>query len=128
MGYRSEVCAIFYCPKEDYPVMKLFMDENEPKDNQLFDKSNEDYYEVCDLGDKMMVKFLFPDIKWYETYPEVIAFMEFIKAFAKIANSGSSTWEYEFIRIGEEYEDIDTQESDDNDHLISVRREIEYNF
>jgi len=128
MGYRSEVCVVFYCPKEDYLVMKLFMDENEPKDNQLFDKSNEDHYEVCDLGDKMMVKFLFPDIKWYETYPEVIEFMEFIEAFGKIANSESSTWNYEFIRLGEEYEDIDTRESDGSDSLIQVRREIEYNF
>jgi hypothetical protein len=128
MGYRSEVCAVFYCPKEDYPVMKLFMDENEPKDNQLFDKSNEDYYEVCDLSDKMMVKFLFPDVKWYETYPEVIAFMEFIETFGKIANSKSSTWNYEFIRLGEEYEDIDARESDDSDNLIQVRREIEFNF
>ena len=128
MGYRSEVCVVFYCPKEDYPVMKLFMDENEPKDNQLFDKSNEDYYEVCDLDDKMMVKFLFPDVKWYETYSEVIEFMEFIEAFGKIANSESSTWNYEFIRLGEEYEDIDTRESDDSDNLIQVRREIEYNF
>jgi hypothetical protein len=76
----------------------------------------------------MMVKFLFPDVKWYETYSEVIEFMEFIEAFGKIANSESSTWNYEFIRLGEEYEDIDTRESDDSDNLIQVRREIEYNF
>jgi len=126
MGYRSEVCAVFYCPKGDYPAMKLFMDENEPKDNELFDKSNEDYYEVCDLGDKMMVKFLFPDVKWYNDEGVCKEFMEFMSKFENLTKTTS--WNYEYIRIGEYYNDVHTLESDDNDHLIGVRREVEYNF
>ena len=126
MGYRSEVCAVFYCDKEDFPAMQLFFDENAPKDNELFDKTNEDHYELVDLGDKMMIKYLFPSIKWYEGEGMFQEFMDFMSKFEKITETTS--WNYEYIRIGEEYGDIHTLESDENEHLIGVRREVEYNF
>jgi len=126
MGYRSEVCAVFYCPKGDYPAMKLFMDENEPKDNELFDKTDIDHYEVVDLEDKMLIRYLFVDIKWYDGEGVFREFMEFMFTFEKITQTTS--WNYEYIRIGEDYNDVHTLESEDNDHLIGVRREVEYNF
>ena len=126
MGYRSEVCAVFYCPTEQYPAMKFFMEENEPKDNELFDKTDTDQYEVYEFGDRVVVKYLFVDVKWYEDYEGVREFMEFMSKFENLTKTTS--WNYEYIRIGEEYDDIDTRESDDNDHLINVRREIEFSF
>jgi len=126
MGYRSEVCAVFYCPKEQYPAMKLFMDENEPKDNELFDKTDTDHYEVFDLEDKMLIRYLFVDVKWYDGEVVCQEFMEFMSTFEKITQTTS--WNYEYIRIGEDYNDVHTLESEDNDHLIGVRREVEYNF
>ena len=126
MGYRSEVCAVFYCPKEDFPAMQLFFDENTPKDNELFDKTDTDQYEVVDLEDKMMIRYLFVDVKWYDSEDICKEFMEFMFAFEKITQTAS--WNYEYIRIGEEYKDIHVRESEDNDHLISIRREVEFNF
>ena len=75
-----------------------------------------------------MIKYLFPSIKWYEGEGMFQEFMEFMSAFEKMANDESISWNYEYIRIGEEYEDIHTLESDENEHLIGVRREVEYNF
>ena len=128
MGYRSEVCAVFYCDKEDFPAMQLFFDENTPKDNELFDKTDTDQYEIVDLGDKMMIRYLFVDVKWYDGEGTCQEFMEFMSAFAEVANDEAMSWNYEYVRIGEEYNDIHTLESNDHDHLICIRREIEYNF
>ena len=126
MGYRSEVTAVFYCPTEQYPAMKLFMEENEPKNNELFDKTDEDHYEVYELGDRVLVRYLFVDVKWYDGEGVCKEFMEFMSKFEKLTKTTS--WNYEYIRIGEYYNDVHTLESDDNDHLINMRREIEFNF
>jgi hypothetical protein len=70
MGYRSDVHALFYTTiKEDLPVLKLYMDENYPKDLHDLEEisSNRIYgYEVK-----------YADVKWYESYDDVKAFNAF---------------------------------------------------
>ena len=124
MGYRSEVTAIFYCHnQDDYPSMKLFVEENIGgtfKEDITEEESNERKY----------IKFYLEDVKWYDSYTDVIQFNEFIKAFVELADDDESklTWAYEFVRFGEELNDIEVTESDGANNVMSIHRYVDLNF
>ena len=124
MGYRSEVTAIFYCHnQDDYPSMKLFVEENIGgtfKEDITEEESNERKY----------IKFYLEDVKWYDSYSDVIQFNEFIKAFVELADDDESklTWAYEFVRFGEELNDIEVTESDGANNVMSIHRYVDLNF
>lgn len=105
MGYRSDVMAAFYVSKEEhFPVLKLWLEENFPMgmfhDNiRWFNKG-------------MVVEER--DTKWYEDYDDVKAFDKAVRAYLLLVRSsepeeGSPSFCYEFVRIGENYDDIDTE-------------------
>lgn len=124
MGYRSEVTAIFYCHnKEDYLPMKLFVEEN------IGGTFKEDLTEE-ESNDRKYIKFYLEDVKWYDSYTDVTEFNEFIEAFVELADGNESklTWAYEFVRFGEELNDIEVTESNGSNNVMSIRREIEFNF
>lgn len=124
MGYRSEVTAIFYCHnQDDYPSMKLFVEENIGgtfKEDITEEESNERKY----------IKFYLEDVKWYDSYTDVIQFNKFIKAFVELADDDESklTWAYEFVRFGEELNDIEVTESDGANNVMSIHRYVDLNF
>ena len=124
MGYRSEVTAIFYCHnQDDYPSMKLFVEENIGgtfKEDITEEESNERKY----------IKFYLEDVKWYDSYSDVIQFNEFIEAFVELADDDESklTWAYEFVRFGEELNDIEVTESDGANNVMSIHRYVDRNF
>jgi bacterioferritin (cytochrome b1) len=124
MGYRSEVTAIFYCHnQDDYPSMKLFVEENIGgtfKEDITEEESNERKY----------IKFYLEDVKWYDSYSDVIQFNEFIEAFVELADDDESklTWAYEFVRFGEELNDIEVTESDGANNVMSIHRYVDLNF
>ena len=124
MGYRSEVTAIFYCHnQDDYPSMKLFVEENIGgtfKEDITEEESNERKY----------IKFYLEDVKWYDSYTDVIEFNEFIKAFVELADDDESklTWAYEFVRFGEELNDIEVTESDGAENVLHIYRGVDLNF
>ena len=124
MGYRSEVTAIFYCHnQDDYPSMKLFVEENIGgtfKEDITEEESNERKY----------IKFYLEDVKWYDSYTDVIQFNEFIKAFVELADDDESklTWAYEFVRFGEELNDIEVTESDGANNVMRIHRYVDLNF
>jgi hypothetical protein len=128
MGYRSEVKAVFYAPKEKWAAMKLYVDENFPTIGDLM--RDEDLKEF-ESGGYCGYLFEADDVKWYDSYAEVIAFNEFVRAFLELAegeNANELDWSYEFVRLGENYDDIETVYSDNSDYLLGVRREVEVNF
>lgn len=126
MGYRSNVEFIFYPDKaEDFPVMKLWLDENMPGTTK-----DQDGY--C-LLDKYVYDGAFPyiqygaeDVKWYEGYPEIAVVDDAIHQFNKLfcAEDSHTPCHYEYVRIGEDTEDIETRFSDDCKWRMHVRREI----
>ena len=124
MGYRSEVTAIFYCHnQDDYPSMKLFVEENIGgtfKEDITEEESNERKY----------IKFYLEDVKWYDSYSDVIQFNKFIEAFVELADDDESklTWAYEFVRFGEELNDIEATESDGANNVMSIHRYVDLNF
>jgi len=124
MGYRSELTAIFYCHnQDDYPSMKLFVEEN------IGGAFKEDITEE-EFNERKYIKFYLEDVKWYDSYPEVIQFNEFIKAFVELADDAESklTWAYEFVRFGEELNDIEVTESDGANNVMSIHRYVDLNF
>ena len=70
------------------------------------------------------------DVKWYDSYPDVIQFNEFIEAFVELADDDESklTWAYEFVRFGEELNDIEVTESDGANNVMSIHRYVDLNF
>jgi hypothetical protein len=121
MGYRSDVVAAFYATKDKGAAVKLYVDENFPEKlkGQLRPIDNGRY-----------VGYLFedPDVKWYPSYPEVLAFNIFASNFLELAEQEEIAWAYEFVRIGEDSGDIEETQSDYADNQVRSVRSIETDF
>lgn len=118
MGYRSEVRAAFYTMrKDDWPTLKLFVEENFPK------SLDEDLHLITSAG-MYGYDYNATNIKWYDSYPEIKAFDKFVKVFGDIADdmrelkgvNGEvyheyvNEWSYEFLRIGEDDGDVERKQ------------------
>lgn len=118
MGYRSDVVALFYCDDRQWPAMKLFVDENFPEDLagclSMFKGKNINGF-----------KFTDSNTKWYDSYPEVIAFNEFADKFTEIGDNDELKWAYEYTRLGEQTDDIEETQSVYADGFLYVSRSIE---
>ena len=114
--------ALFYTTiKEDLPVLKLFMDENYPKDlHDLEEVSSNRIY-----GYEMK----YENVKWYSGYEDVKAFDAFKTKYHALLDEqeDGKKWKFEFIRIGEDTEDVEC-EQDDSAYVLSVRRSIETDY
>jgi len=123
MGYRSDVMAVFYTYDHDeFPAIKLFIDENIP----AWFKGDE-YMSTFTRATLMGIKFSLSDVKWYPSYPDVHGFEEAIRKFEKLSDGGDA-WLWEFIRLGEEVEDVEDRHSYQADGLLHVVRSIECDF
>ena len=121
MGYRSNVMAVFYTYDPiEYPSIKLFIDENVP---EWF---RGDEYMTTFTGNTNLqgIKFDLQDVKWYESYPDVQGFEQAVEKFEKLADEGNK-WMWEFVRIGEEVEDVEVKRGYNSENLIYVSRSIE---
>lgn len=124
MGYRSAVHALFYTTKkEDLPVLKLYMDENYPKDlHDLEEISSNRIY-----GYEMV----YEDVKWYESYDDVKAFNAFKAKYLALIDAqeeDGKEWAFEFVRIGEDTEDVECESSMASLGVLSVSRSIECDY
>jgi len=123
MGYRSDVHALFYTTnKEDLPVLKLYMDENYPEDflpelTYVEGKHLWGYEMVCE------------SVKWYESYEDVQAFDAFKTKYHALLDEqeDGKKWKFEFVRIGEDTNDVE-QEQNDSSYVLSVSRRIEADY
>ena len=122
MGYRSDVQALIYPPSGDqnlleYNKLKLLM--NTTFKNVLDSWGNESF----SWDDKHRVlKFSANSVKWYDSFPEVDLFPKFL---ADVQELG---YEYEFIRIGEEDDDLETDSTGDAENYMYVERTIQVNL
>ena len=106
MGYRSDVKAAFYVKDvKHFPVLKLWLDENFPMEQlgnciRWFDRGMM-FEEEC--------------VKWYDDYEDVKAFDAAVDKFLMLVNNDlgvetdAPTFLYEFVRLGQNYEDIVTE-------------------
>lgn len=116
MGYRSEVAAAFYVTKkENFPALKLWLDENFPIE--------EFKHEITWFSRGMLLHC--HDVKWYDSYAEVVKFDKAVDMFRDvILDDNKLDAGYEFVRIGENYDDIETYEGGAPQCLITVNRSI----
>lgn len=124
MGYRSDVEIVFYAQDpEDFAMLKLYVDENLP-----------DAFEVMEMPPTMCWpqgnKFLHlrrEGVKWYPSYEDVIIYSECFDNWEERFVS-SPKFHFEFVRIGEEDGDTETQYSDDAQYALRIERSISLSF
>ena len=126
MGYRSDVMAVFYTyDPTEYPAMKLFIDEHIPE----FFRGDE-YMRLFSGGMPRHVqgiKFTMNGMKWYPSYPDVKGFEQAIEKFEKLSDGGDK-WLWEFVRLGEEVEDVEERCCAESEGFLYVNRSIECDF
>ena len=121
MGYRSDVTIVMYPKrKEDFAALKLYVDENLPDQFEVHEDNNR-------IGGFRYLLLEIDSIKWYEGYEEVDVYT---RAFSKwdtmfedeYEPEQGSIFHYEFVRLGEDYEDIVYDRSVDSDMILNIER------
>ena len=111
MGYRSEIRVM--TDLEGFETMQEIAFEIKERDNIadnmiLFPMAGQDpdvFFDYYDAQEDYLC-FGFDWVKWDDTYKDVSLFMNILK----VANERGVDWQ--FIRIGEEFGDIDNLNSD----------------
>ena len=124
MGYRSDVRAHVYpfrivgdpdstvAIADGYARLKVIM-------NTTHKELMEYWGENFSWNDnKQFLDFKLDYVKWYDDYPEIKTFMSFLNEIAEL------DFEYEFLRMGEDANDVESVTSDGADGLLEVRRDI----
>ena len=118
MGYRSTIAVAIYGTDRDadqYGALKTLM-------NTTFKEAyaeNDAYAEWLD--DKYVLMFRFEDVKWYETYEDVIRFTTMLTEIEELGD-----YNFEFVRVGEDADDIETRHGgNDCEYILSVTRTIQ---
>jgi hypothetical protein len=115
MGYRSQVKSVIYQTKDKFDK---FYKDNAEEINYFMHEfgcmsvAKKDNYEVLFLD--------FDEVKWYDSFPEVIAWKAFL---AKAEEEGLH---YEFVRLGEDDSDveIDYGTNDSGNYILELERHI----
>ena len=103
MGYRSDVTFAFYADPdkpEMMPAIKLWVEENWPREADPFIESHDD-----------IITAKYDDVKWYTDFDYVkdvwVAIERFEEAFdTEDFDTRRACWEY--ARVGEDKTDLDT--------------------
>ena len=126
MGYRSDVAYSIHFKTKD--TLNQFIALVMVKGGNEVNALKECQIECNETNDKFEVNFTWDDVKWYESFPEVQAhtwLMEFaVERFPEDCG-------YEYVRIGEESNDIEEQQGgamDAFNYNIYVRRLLEIDF
>ena len=120
MGYRSNIRCLIY-PKPSlgsksteaaYGALKTIM-------NTTF-KDLLVMWETCiKFDDKnQLFDFEIDDVKWYDSFPDVIAFNEMLPEIEELGFC------YEFIRVGEDDDDIETRYSTTHRYYLGTTTSI----
>jgi uncharacterized protein YdhG (YjbR/CyaY superfamily) len=68
--------------------------------------------------------FSVEDWKWYPDYPEIKVLENIFKEFADTFCTGEATYAMEFIRIGEDWTDVEAKRSGNYDCRLDLHRTI----
>jgi arabinogalactan endo-1,4-beta-galactosidase len=118
MGYRSQVAVVIYGDgrnSEKYALLKTLMNTTF-KDAYTEFESNAEWHD-----NNHVLEFEMEDVKWYDGYGDVQKFMNMLDEIGDIEG-----FNYEFIRLGEDTNDVDEQYGgNDCEHILRVSRSIE---
>ena len=128
MGYRSDVVVVIYPePQPDaakeqemYDQLKVLMA------TQFKDVVDAHFGENMSWNDAdRVLKFEMLDVKWYDSYADVQAFTGMLQQFNAFDDTDIAGYCTEFVRIGEDYDDVELNRTGDNCHYyLSVNREV----
>lgn len=132
MGYRSDLIVLIYPDVENaedlapkYEQLKLLMGTTF---KHIVEEFGDPYMTWSDLDH--VLKFEIKDVKWYPSYADVQMFEKMLAAFRAYGDDDEDIKGYctEFIRIGEESDDVEQVHTGHNNHYyLQVRREIDCN-
>jgi hypothetical protein len=105
MGYRSDVAAVIYA------------DDSDTVEVERQEHAREKYAVLKVL---MNTRFKVDNIKWYEGYPEIDGFMKMLDSLEDMG------YVYEYLRVGEEPDDIDRKGNGCNSVLDVTSPQIEW--
>ena len=120
MGYRSDVTALIYPSSGEhsllnYERLKLLM-------NTTFKQMLDDWGDSFSWDDRTrLLEFRATDVKWYAGYGDMDAFSQFLSEIRDLE------YEYEFMRIGEDYTDIEQDYTGDCNGYLTLSRTAEVN-
>jgi hypothetical protein len=122
MGYRSDVQALIYPANGDtnlleYDKLKTLMNTTF---KDVFEAWGDDYFTWDDHH--RVLKFAANSIKWYDSYPDVGLFTKFLTEVHELE------YEFEFIRIGEDDNDVESNMTGDAENFMYVERTIQVNL
>jgi hypothetical protein len=128
MGYRSDVSVVFYTlDAERLPLaaLKLWFDENYPHEG-----AKAEWAAKIEEGDDYLL-VNYTAVKWGAgaDHPKVVdaVLRRFIETFdegVSVETENGPPAAYDFVRIGEDDNDIETDRSGWTDYRLDVRREI----
>jgi len=118
MGYRSDVAICIYGPKDKMTalvaaarIQGCMPDSDLPYSNG---------FHVFDLEDrKLMIHAYYEGVKWYDGYPEVDTWHEFLGQAAEFDDLST-----EFIRMGENEDDIEMKRQGDCQWYLGANRSV----
>lgn len=125
MGYRSDITLVFYSRGSGaipYPALKLWFDENYPIKEAL-----SEWEAKLETDEETYIMLTYQDVKWYPGYTHVEAVERALGLFCETFDAAGPeefVAAYEFVRIGEETEDIVESRSDWSDYRLGVKREV----
>lgn len=129
MGYRSQVVALIY------PESVMNSQDQITMYAQLKTLMATQFKEIADdwfgphmewHDDTMVLKFSMEDVKWYDSYSEVQAFTQMMNEFDAANEDGIPGYCTEFMRIGEDDDDVECTRTGNAPHYyLSMRRSID---
>jgi hypothetical protein len=129
MGYRSDVMVLIYPDvdkQEDegakYEQLKLLMGTTFKDVTDAFGEDMRWY------DDEHVLKFAIENVKWYPSFSDVQSFEAMLHALKGYDDDGIKGYCTEFVRIGEDSDDLEeTHTGENNQYYLRVRRSIECN-
>lgn len=123
MGYRSDVTAIIYGPEDqlDALIAKHELLGSSPMQHFAKNLRRGKFPPDVDGTQDSVLEMRGEGWKWYESYPDVCSWMEFMRD----AEASFDDLKYEFVRIGENDGDVERESSANIvETLLYVRTEV----
>ena len=117
MGYRSDISILITLPE------KVSAEEVIDKFRKAWDRQEADFDKYFEINQNVngCVFLGISDVKWYEyTFEEVTNVMELVRHWDEHYESGG----VHYIRLGEDYEDIEEIVSGDCEEYLSLVRYV----
>ncbi len=119
MGYRSDVMCVMYASEPNGERDEKGMAFIKAWLNTRIAEEDKELFEFNDNT----VVFSVENWKWYESYPDIQRLDKLFEDFMELCERGSN-YRMEFIRVGENYDDVEMRDSDNAHGLLRLKRSI----